>query len=274
MDKVDHDQFKGGDESIEDWLDGLEAKMEAMDIRAEARKIKWCKARIGSTGLQVLKGLEPIQSWDQAKTELIRYFGDDDATDAAWRNLEFYKAGSKSLGEIAADIARYARKASGEENTQQRLAVRAFINAIPKKMRNRLREKKIPTLKKALEEAKFLQTLQENSEWSQPENWLNAHKDGEEEEEEVPPQLFNMGNAPRVPNRPRSDFERRYPSRGSRNERMQEMECWACKQKGHFARECTLWLEFLDSRQANRRQQERRGTRQSQAQNETQQLNW
>ena len=65
------------------------------------------------------------------------------------------------FGGNSCGYSRYARKASGEENTQQCLAVRAFIKAIPKKIGNRLREKKIPTLKKALEEAKFLQTLHE-----------------------------------------------------------------------------------------------------------------
>ena len=155
---MEHEEFRGGDESIEDWLDGLEAKMDAMELRAEGRKIKWCKAKIGSSGLQVLKGIEPIHSWDQAKTELIRYFGDEDVVETAWRNLEFYHAGSKSMGEIAADIAKYARKASTEEHTRQRLAVRAFINAIPRKIGDRMKEKKITTLKKALEEAKYLQT--------------------------------------------------------------------------------------------------------------------
>ena len=77
MDRMEHEELKEGDESIEDWLDRLEAKMDAMEFRAESRKIKWCKAKIGNAGLQVLKGLEPIRDWEQAKAELIRYFGDE-----------------------------------------------------------------------------------------------------------------------------------------------------------------------------------------------------
>ena len=108
MDRVEHEEFGGGDESIEDWLDRLEAKMEVLDIRTERKKIQWCKARIRSIGLQVLKGIDPINSWEQAKAELKRYFGDDDAIDTAWRNIEFYHSGSKSLGEIAAEVSKYA----------------------------------------------------------------------------------------------------------------------------------------------------------------------
>ena len=181
MDRMEHEEFRGGDESIEDWLDRLEAKMDAMELRAEGRKIKWCKAKIGSAGLQVLKGLEPIRDWEQAKAELIRYFGDEDVVGTAWRNLEFYHAGNKPMGEIAAEIINFARKASAEEHTRQRLAVRAFVNAIPKKIGDKIKEKKITTLKRALEEAKYLQTVQEEAERNK-----QIHKMELEEEETTP----------------------------------------------------------------------------------------
>ena len=300
MDKVE--EFAGGEESIEDWLDGLEAKMEAVDIRGDVRKIKWCKARIGSTGLQVLKGIEPINSWDQAKTELKRYFGDDDAMDTAWRNLEYYHSDSKSLGEIAAEVAKYARKASREEYTQQRLALRAFINAVPKNIGNKLREKRITTLKKALEEAKYLQTLQEEKDRNRPINTVEIRPPKEEQEDLVEiqnqtyrtreatgfPQKFKRDlETPYPPRETRRDLEMPYPPRGiGRNlempypprgrgfSRPRRTECWICRRPGHFTRECTLWIEFLQER----RQKELPVTRGDRRLNEEEevmfQLNW
>ena len=265
MDRIVHEEFKGGDESIEDWLDGLEAKMVAVDLRAEGRKIKWCKAKIGSTGLQVLKGIEPIHNWEQAKAELIRYFGDEDVVETAWRNLEFYHAGSKSMGEIAAEIAKYARKASAEEHTRQRLAVRAFINAIPRKIGDRMREKKITTLKKALEEAKYLQTIQEEAERNR-----QLHKLDLEEEETTPLEVQQQSFQPRGttidPQRTRGYQDNRY-------RRSREIECWACKQKGHFARECTLWLEFMRNRRQEEPKEQRRKP-QEHGGNKDYHLNW
>ena len=256
MDGIEHEEFRGGDESIEDWLDGLEAKMDAMDLRAEGRKIKWCKAKIGPTGLQVLKGIEPIHSYEQARAELLRYFGDEDTVGTAWRNLEFYHAGSKSMGEIAAEIAKYARKASAEEHTRQRLAVRTFIRALPRKIGDKLKEKRISTLKKALEEARYLQTIQEEADRNRQINQLDLA-----EEETTPLEVQRQSFQPRGmaagPPRTREYQENRY-------RRQKELECWACKQKGHFARECTLWLEFLRNRRheeprEQRRNQDRRG---------------
>ena len=264
MDGMKHEEFRGGDESIEDWLDGLEAKMDAVDLRAEGRKIKWCKAKIGSTGLQVLKGIEPIRDWEQAKAELIRYFGDEDVVGTAWRNLEFYHSGSKSMGEIAAEITKYARKASGEEHTRQRLAVRAFINAIPRKIGDKIKEKKITTLKKALEEAKYLQTIQEEAERNR-----QLHKLDLEEEEVTPLEVQHQSFQPR---RMTTDHQWTREYQENRYRKPKDMECWACKQKGHFARECTLWLEFMRSRRQGE-PREQRGRRQEYERTNTYHLN-
>ena len=258
---MEHEEFRGGDESIEDWLDGLEAKMDAVDLRAEGRKVKWCKAKIGSTGLQVLKGIEPIHTWEQAKAELIRYFGDEDTVETAWRNLEFYHAGSKSMGEIAAEIAKYARKASTEEHTRQRLAVRAFIKAIPRKIGDRMRDKRITTLKKALEEAKYLQTIQEEAERNRQLNTLDL-----KEEETAPLEVQQQSFRPRGPQQDREYRENRY-------RRQREMECWACRQKGHFARECTHWLEFMRSHRQEEPREQRRGRTEGRGAN-AYHLNW
>ena len=99
------------------------------------------------------------------------------------------------MGEIAAEIINFARKASSEEHTRQRLAVRAFVNAIPKKIGDKIKEKKITTLKKALEEAKYLQTVQEETERNK-----QMHQLGLEEEETTPLEIQNQAFQPRRQN--------------------------------------------------------------------------
>ena len=276
MDKVEHEEFAGGDDSIEDWLDGLEAKLEALDVRGDVRKIKWCKARIGSTGLQVLKGIEPINSWEQAKAELKRYFGDDDAMDTAWRNLEYFHSGSKSLGEIAAEVAKYARRASREEYTQQRLAVRAFINAVPRSMGDKLREKRITTLKKALEEAKYLQTLQEEKDRNKPVHTVEVRRQIEEPGDvlEMQTQTYGAREATGLPQRFRRNAEASYPPKERGFRRPRRTECWTCGETGHFARECTLWLEFLQERRRREQPSAGRRRRQDEEEDVKFQLNW
>ena len=75
-------------DSIEEWLEGFEAITEALDIRVEARKIRWIKATIGPVGRGVLQNLAPNVTWDQVKRELRRFLGHEDSRTAAWRNLK------------------------------------------------------------------------------------------------------------------------------------------------------------------------------------------
>ena len=129
MEKVE--QFEIGRDTIEEWLDGFEARLEAFEIHSEQRKITWCKAVIGKVGRKILKNVDTNGTWDQAKAELIGFLGDVDGRTAAWKKLRQYRAGSKTLGEIAADILGYAKGAADEEDVQQRLAIEAFLGAIP-----------------------------------------------------------------------------------------------------------------------------------------------
>ena len=159
MEKIN--EYKVEVDTIDDWLDEFDATLEAVNIRDNGKKIKWCRAVIGSVGRGVLKNVDPNFNWDQVKGELRRYLGEEDNRAAAWRRLKHYKAGDKSLGEIAADLLGHAR-AAATEDVQQRLAVDAFLEAIPWKVAREVKKKKPDTLKKALEEAKFLAVLELN----------------------------------------------------------------------------------------------------------------
>ena len=68
-------EFKVETDTIDDWLVGSEARLEALDIRADNRKVKWCKAVIGTIGRGILKNLDQNIGWNQVKEELKRYLG-------------------------------------------------------------------------------------------------------------------------------------------------------------------------------------------------------
>ena len=229
MEKVE--EYRVEVDNIEEWIDGFEARLEALNIRDNQKKIKWCKAVIGSVGRGILKNADPTLSWDEIKTELLRYLGEEDSRAAAWRRLKHYKAGEKSLGEMAGDILSYARAAATEEDVQQRLAVDAFLEVVPWEIAREIKKKKMQTLRQALEEAKFLLALQE-----------------EEKKKEEQKQARVLAYEGQQPQMQRQQW-RNIPMRQT-----PKIRCWACKEEGHIVRECPWWQEWCHWRQQENQQ--------------------
>ena len=245
MEKIN--EFKVEVDTIDDWLDEFDARLVAVNIRDNAKKVNWCRAVIGSAGRGVLKNVDPNLTWDQVKAELRRYLGEEDNRAAAWRRLKYYKAADKSLGEIAADLLGHAKAAATEEDVQQRLAVDAFLEAIPWKVAREVKKKKPDTLKKALEEAKFLGVLDEEEQKKKKlelnatmETQTNKKRDYRESDRNPRTTCYNCGQeghiAWRCPEKERK-----------------KTECYACGEEGHIARYCPLWTEWRDSRRKERR---------------------
>ena len=260
MEKIN--EYKVEVDTIDDWLDEFDARLVAVNIRDNAKKINWCRAVIGSAGRGVLKNVDPNFTWDQVKGELRRYLGEEDNRAAAWRRLKYYKAGDKSLGEIAADLLGHARAAATEEDVQQRLAVDAFLEAIPWRVAREVKKKKPDTLKKALEEAKFLGVLEEEE---QKKKKLEVNASAE----------VHLNRTQKTDERPRQNNEEKAPQRNRittcyrcgeeghiawrcpQQERRRKVECYACGEEGHIARYCPLWTEWRDRQSKERR--DRRG---------------
>ena len=66
------------------------------------------------------------------------------------------------MGEIAADIITKAARATEDVHMQARLGLKAFLKAIPESIGRELRRKHFQSVRVALLEAKFLQTIQDN----------------------------------------------------------------------------------------------------------------
>ena len=62
---------------------------------------------------------------------------------------------------MASEVKDLARKAAEEEGVQERLAVEAFLGAIPWPLAKDIRSKRIDSLQKALAEARLMQLLEE-----------------------------------------------------------------------------------------------------------------
>ena len=267
MEKIN--EFKIELSTIDDWLDEFDARLVAINIRDNAKKINWCRAVIGSAGRGVLKNVDPNLTWDQVKAELRRYLGEEDNRAAAWRRLKYYKAADKSLGEIAADLLGHAKAAATEEDVQQRLAVDAFLEAIPWKVAREVKKKKPETLRKALEEAKFLGVLEEEEEKKRRLE-MNANmelqkqqkSDYREKGRNRKTTCYNCGQEGHIAWRC-PDGERK------------KVECYACGEEGHISRNCPLWTQWRDNQRKERERNRQRSPEDDRGnRRQPTQLNW
>ena len=180
-------------------------------------------------GRRILKSLSERSSWEEAKQELRRYLGGGDSRAAAWKKLRGYKAKEKSYGKIASEVRELAVQAADEEDVRERLAVEAFLGAIPWPFAKEICMKKIENVEEALEEARTRRAIKAEEEGRK----RTAHAAAEGET------LVEQGQdvGPRRDRRHRRD-----PA------------CWGCGELGHVLRECPLWHDF--KREGNVRQTE------------------
>ena len=291
-----YEAFNIETDSIEEWLEGFDAITEALDIRAEARKIRWIKATVGPIGRGIIQNLGPNATWDQVKRELRRFLGHEDSRSAAWRSLKHYKAENKSLGQIASEVMGYARRAADEEDVQQRLAMETFLDTLPRPVAKELRKNKPANIPKALDEAKFLMALQEDDERRniktlevQQQNFRSGKeaRNLQHQEQPQPSDQNQYQNQYRTRNQyqnqyqgqnqyqNRNRYQNQYQGQNQYQNRDQNRSqrrtnpviCWACDEQGHIARDCPLWKEWKEKRQPKEQ-------RQVTAQEDLLQLNW
>ena len=158
MDKLPVFNFE---EHIEEWIEVFKCRAACSKVKDDKAKIQWCRSVIGSVGRRILKGLPDGAQWRQAKAELMKYLGEDNKKPAAWKKLRGYKAKGKRFGEIASEVKELAEKAADEQDVRERLAMEAFLGAIPWHFSHEIKVKRIDSLNEALEEAKLCKTVEE-----------------------------------------------------------------------------------------------------------------
>ena len=117
---------------------------------------------MGEAGRSIIKKLPHAAIWDEIKCELCDILGEADPKERGIEGLLQYKPKGKGLGEIAADIITKAASATDDVDMQAKLGLKAFLKAIPESIGCKLRRKHFQSVREALQEARFLQTIQDS----------------------------------------------------------------------------------------------------------------
>ena len=228
MDKFE--QFKPDEETIESWVDAFEARLLCHNISSNEKKKHWCQALVGEAGRNIIKKLPQASTWDQVKAELYNVLGETNPRDRAFDQLLSYKPGGKGMGEIATDIMTKASVATDDLDAQNRLGLKAFLSAIPLSISRELRKRHLGSVREALQEARFLQRVEEQESSNEKKKVLTLDLPPPPSQmdlvEECLKQLQNRGMI--------GEGKERRSGNGSRR----KVVCWCCGEAGHVMMRC------------------------------------
>ena len=121
----------------------------------------WCRSLVGEAGNSIIEKLPQSADWTEVKKELCSVLGEGDPKKRAFEVLSCYKPKSKGLGEMATDIMAKASLATNDADLQEQLGLKAFLQAVPRNFGHELRRQHFVSVKEALDEARFLQSVEE-----------------------------------------------------------------------------------------------------------------
>ena len=156
------EKYNPDEETIEAWLKGFEIRLLCNNITTADRKRNWCRALVGEAGNSIIEKLPLAATWSEIKTELCSVLGDGEPKKRAFEILSRYKPKSKGLGEMASDIMAQAAIATNDADLQTQLGLKAFLQAVPRNIGQELRRRHFNSVKEALDEARFLQSVEED----------------------------------------------------------------------------------------------------------------
>ena len=157
-----YEKYNPDEETIEAWLKGFEIRLLCNHITAADRKRNWCRAMVGEAGKSVIEKLPQAATWAEIKAELCSVLGDGEPKKRAFEILSRYKPKSKGLGEMATDIMAKAAIATNDADLQTQLGLKAFLQAVTRSIGRELRRRHFESVREALEEARFLQSVEED----------------------------------------------------------------------------------------------------------------
>ena len=228
------EQFKPDEETIESWLDGFEARLLCHNIQSCEKRRNWCQTLLGEAGRSIIKKLPHAATWDEVKRELCDILGETDPKEWAIEGLLQCKPKGKGLGETAADIITKAARATDDVAMQSKLGLKAFLKAIPESFGRELRRKHFQSVREALQEARFLQKIQDSEDLEKGKVLTVA------KEEEKPKE--NRVDLEQVVGECLKQLQAQ-ANVGGKNERpgnavRGKFRCWCCGEEGHFLMQC------------------------------------
>ena len=232
------EKYNPDEGTIEAWLKGFEVRLLCHNVTSEDSKRNWCRALIGEAGSSIIEGLPTALTWAQVKSELCAVLGGGEPKRRAFDALCRYKAKDKGLGEMATDIIAKASLATSDTDLQVQLGLKAFLQAVPKKIARALRRMHFDSVRDALEEAQFLQAAEEDEDKEREQVFTvetdhspvaSPQPDISKIVEACMQQLQTSTKKAGQDGRPRA------PAR--------KIKCWACNADGHTIRDCPVIAE-------------------------------
>ena len=220
-----YEKYNPDEETIEALLKGFEIRLLCNNITAADRKRNWCRALVGEAG----------NTWEEIKAELCSDLGDGEPKKRAFKILSRYKPKSKGLGEMATDIMARAPIATNDADLQTQLRLKAFLQAVPRSIGRELHRRHFESVREALEEARFLQSVEEDEDCDNGKVFTveaeikpveGPKVDLNQVVEACVKQLQALQANKEQSERPRSTRKK--------------LRCWCCGEEGHTLKECPV----------------------------------
>ena len=157
-----YERYNPDEETIDAWLKGFEIRLLCNNITAADRKCNWCRALVGEAGNSVIERLPQATTWVEIKEELCSVLGDGEPKKRAFEILSKYKPKGKGLVEMAFDIMAKSEIATNDADLQTQLRLKAFLQNVPESIGRELRWRHFASVREALAEARFLQSVEED----------------------------------------------------------------------------------------------------------------
>ena len=231
-----YEKYNPDEETMEAWLKGFEIRVLCNNITAADRKHNWCRALVGEAGNSIIEKLHQAATWAEVKAELCSVLGDGEPKKNAFEILSRYKPKSKGLGEMASDIMAKAAIATNDADLQTQLGLKPFLKAVPRNIGRELRRRHFDSVKDALEEARFLQSVEEDEDCDNGKVFtVEAKPKHPVEEPKGDIQQFVEACMKQM----QAQQPKKEQSERPRSIR-KKLRCWCSGEEGHTLRECPV----------------------------------
>ena len=231
-----YEKYNPDEETIEAWLKGFEIRLLCNNITAADRKCNWCRALVSEAGNSVIEKLPQAATWAEIKTELSSVLGDGELKKRAFEILSRYKPKSKGLGEMASDIMAKAAIATNDADLQTQLGLKAFMQAVPRSIGRELRQRHFDLVREALEEARFLQSVEEDEDCDNGKVFtIKAENKQAVEEPQVDLNQIVEACVKQMQALQTNQGQSERPRSARR-----KLRCWCCGEEGHTLKECPV----------------------------------
>ena len=231
-----YEKYNPDEETIEAWLKGFKIRLLCNNITAADRKRNWCRALVGEAGNSLIEELPQAATWAEAKAELCSVLGDGEPKKRAFEILNRNKPKSKGLGEMAIDIMATATIATSDVDLQTQLGLKAFLQNVPESIGRQLRRRHFASVREALTEARFLQSVEEEEDRANRKVFtVEAEAKPPVEEPKVDIQQIVDACMKQMQAQQPKKEQSELP-RSSRR----KLRCWCCGEEGHNLKKCPV----------------------------------